>query len=67
MTNRDTVNSLVNRFEVLQTIGLVLIKYSPKWREERTHREIVSNIIRFLDSFSCYKHSKSVQYVSIYF
>lgn len=65
LTNRNTVDALVSDFEVLQTVGLVLIKYSAKWQEERTYGTLLKNIIRILYSYLSYNNSKSLGYVSI--
>lgn len=63
MLNCETVDSLVNRHEVLQTIGLVLIKYSAKWREAKTHEDLLLNIVRLLHDYSRFRHTRSVLYV----
>lgn len=63
MLNCESVDSLVTRHEVLQAVGLVLIKYSAKWREAKTHEDILMNIIRLLYDYSRFKHTKSVLYV----
>lgn len=64
MLNCETVDSLVSHHEVLQTVGLVLIKYSAKWREEKTHEDILMNITRLLHDYSRFKHAKSVLQVT---
>lgn len=64
MLNCETVDSLVNRHEVLQAIGLVLIKYSAKWRETKTHEDLLLNIVRLLHDYSRFRHTRSVLYVN---
>lgn len=63
MLNCESVDTLVGRHEVLQSVGLVLIKYSAKWREAKTHEDILMNITRLLYDYSRFKHAKSVLYV----
>lgn len=65
LANRNTVDALVSDFEVLQTVGLVLIKYSAKWQEEGTFETLLKNIIRILYSYLSYNNSKSLGFVSI--
>lgn len=63
MLNCESVDTLVGRHEVLQSVGLVLIKYSAKWREAKTHEDILMNITRLLYDYSRFKHAKSVLFV----
>lgn len=58
--NCETADALVNQHEVLQTVGMVLIKYNAKWQIAKTHENILMNIIRLLHDYSRFKYTKSV-------
>lgn len=60
LLNSCSIVPLVKKHEVLKVVGMLLIKYTPQWLENKENEDILNNIIRLLHEYSRYKYSDTV-------
>lgn len=61
IVNAETIQELVSAHQVLQAVGMLLIKYGTKWQETKQKENILNNIIRLLLEYSRYRYYPSIQ------
>ena len=66
LLSRETLETLVETYGVLKTVGMLLIKYGTIWQATKQGDGVVLNIIKLLHEYSRYRHYPSILEVSIY-
>lgn len=58
---RNTLESLIVRYEVLKAIGAVMMKYVEEWEINKNNQNIVEELLRLLHAYSRYYHPNTIQ------
>ncbi|KAJ3660989.1 hypothetical protein Zmor_005414 [Zophobas morio] len=60
LLSRETLETLVETYGVLKTVGMLLIKYGTIWQATKQGDGVVLNIIKLLHEYSRYRHYPSI-------
>ncbi|KAK9731919.1 BTB/POZ domain [Popillia japonica] len=61
LVKRNTLESLIVRYEVLKAIGAVMMKYVEEWEINKNNQNIVEELLRLLHAYSRYYHPNTIQ------
>ncbi|CAH0547622.1 unnamed protein product [Brassicogethes aeneus] len=60
LLNSHTIMTLVKTFGVLRAIGALFIKYCIEWQKNKSHENLLINIIRLLQDYSRFRYYHSI-------